>query len=125
MGNIRTLELSEGHGFGGGSSVARDAADRAEAAEQAQHGAAARAALAAAYSLAEEARTAAREAEAVAAAKQYHAAHLSSKLLCMMRILIWILMRVFARCCTRSTGKSFCRGRIFCKGNNCIPKYFI
>ena len=32
-----------------------------------------------AYELAEEAKTAAKEAEAVAAAKQYHAAHLSSK----------------------------------------------
>ena len=50
-----------------------------QAAEQAQHGAAARAALMAAYELAEEAKTAAKEAEAVAAAKQYHAAHLSSK----------------------------------------------
>ena len=58
--------------------MASAAADRAQAAEAAQHGAAARAALMAAYRLAEEAKTAAKEAEAVAAAKQYHAAHLSS-----------------------------------------------
>ena len=71
-------ELSEGADYGGGESVASAAADRAQAAEAAQHGAAARAALMAAYRLAEEAKTAAKEAEAVAAAKQYHAAHLSS-----------------------------------------------
>ena len=46
---------------------------------QAQHSAAAKAALEAALKLAEEAKTAAKEAESVAAAKQYHAAHLSSK----------------------------------------------
>ena len=47
---------------------------------QAQHGAAAKAALVAAFRLAEEAKAAAKEAESVAAAKQYHAAHLSSKI---------------------------------------------
>jgi len=70
--------LSRGDKFGGDSSLASEAADRAQAAEQAQHGAAAKAALVAAFRLAEEAKGAAKEAEAVAAAKQYHAAHLSS-----------------------------------------------
>jgi len=71
-------ELSRGDSFGGNTNLAHQAADRAQAAEQAQHGAAAKAALVAAFRLAEEAKTAAKEAEAVAAAKQYHAAHLSS-----------------------------------------------
>ena len=46
---------------------------------QAQHTAAAKAALKAAMAMAEEAQTAAKEAESVASAKQYNAAHLSSK----------------------------------------------
>ena len=87
--------MAEGQEFGGDSSIARVAAERAEAAEKAQEGAASRngpfvshkecqleriirAALMAAYRLAEEAKTHAKEAESVAAAKQYHAAHLSS-----------------------------------------------
>jgi hypothetical protein len=48
---------------------------------KAQHSAAAKAALGAALKLAQEARNAAKEAEAVAMAKQYHAAHLSSEIL--------------------------------------------
>ena len=48
---------------------------------QAQHSAAHKAALGAALRLAQEARSAAKEAEAVAMAKQYHAAHLSSEIL--------------------------------------------
>ena len=46
---------------------------------KAQHSAAAKAALGAALRLAQEAKNAAKEAEAVAMAKQYHAAHLSSE----------------------------------------------
>ncbi len=48
---------------------------------KAQHSAAAKAALGAALRLAQEAKNAAKEAEAVAMAKQYHAAHLSSEYL--------------------------------------------
>jgi len=71
-------ELARGERFGGDNTLAHRAAHRAQAAEQAQHGAAAKAALVAAFRLAEEAKAAAKEAESVAAAKQYHAAHLSS-----------------------------------------------
>ncbi len=46
---------------------------------KAQHSAAAKAALGAALKLAQEARNAAKEAESVAMAKQYHAAHISSE----------------------------------------------
>ena len=93
-------ELSEGEEYGGDDGVARAAAERAEAAEQAQHAAAARAALRAAYKLAEEAKDAAKEAEAVAAAKQYHAAHLSSRIVSgtflnhLLTIFVQVLLRV-------------------------------
>ena len=106
--------------------MARQAADRAQAAEQAQHGAAARAALAAAYSLAEEARTAAKEAEAVAAAKQYHAAHLSSSFFAEDGRINLSFTNIYLKGAAQGAqGRAFAEAAFSAKVENAIPSHFI